>query len=267
MGDKFIMIGENIHCIAPKVKDAMDRRDESPTSEILVRAKKQLDAGATYLDLNIGPKRKGSEGLMAWGVQLLQSHFDNVPIALDTADIDEIESGIKVYNRAKGKPIVNSADAGDRIKYVDVAGANDAIVLALCSAQGVPSGTEEREAFCMQLLERGMAAGMENPAEDMWFDPLFVVIKGMQDQQKVVLEFIKWLSGQGFKSTGGLSNVSNMMPKEVRPQVNSIMVAMCIGMGLTSAIVNPCEKILNNAIKTADIIMDHNLFNDSFLEM
>jgi 5-methyltetrahydrofolate corrinoid/iron sulfur protein methyltransferase len=261
---KFVMIGENIHCIAPKIKAAMDARDEGP---ILERAKQQLDAGATYLDFNIGPKRKGSQGLMAWGVQLLQSQFDNVPIALDTADIDEIESGIKVYNRSKGKPIVNSADAGDRIKYVDVAAHNDAIVLALCSKGGVPSGVEERQAFCMQLLEYGMNAGMENPQEDMWFDPLFVVIKGMQDQQKVVLDFIHWLDEQGFKSTGGLSNVSNMMPKTLRPIVNSFMVAMCIGMGLTSAIVNPCEVQLNNAVKTADIIMNQNLFADSYLEM
>jgi 5-methyltetrahydrofolate corrinoid/iron sulfur protein methyltransferase len=260
---KFIMIGENIHCIAPSIKKAMDERDEKP---ILERAEKQLKAGATYLDFNIGPKRKGSEGLMAWGIQLLQSHFDNVPIALDTADIGEIESGIKVYNRSKGKPIVNSADAGDRKKYIDVAAANDAIVIALCSKEGVARDNDERQACCMEMLEHGMSLGMD-AAADMWFDPCFVVIKGMQDKQKEVLDFIRWLSEQGFSSSGGLSNVSNGMPKEVRPQVNSIMIAMSIGMGLTSAIVNPCEIQLNHAIRTADIIMDNDLFADSFLEV
>ncbi|MDR2600845.1 MAG: dihydropteroate synthase [Spirochaetaceae bacterium] len=259
---KFIMIGENIHCIAPSIKKAMDERDEKP---ILERAEKQLKAGATYLDFNIGPKRKGSEGLMSWGIQLLQSHFDNVPIALDTADIDEIESGIKVYNRSKGKPIVNSADAGERRKYIDVAAANEAIVIALCSKEGVPKDIEERQACCMEMLEHGMNLGMD--ASDLWFDPLFIVIKGMQDKQKEVLDFIRWLSEQGFNSSGGLSNVSNGMPKAVRPQVNSIMIAMAIGAGLTSAIVNPCETQLNHSIRTADIIMDNNLFADSFLEV
>ena len=259
---KFIMIGENIHCIAPSIKEAMDKRDEKP---ILERAEKQLKAGATYLDFNIGPKRKGSEGLMAWGIQVLQSHFDNVPIALDTADIGEIESGIKVYNRAKGKPIVNSADAGDRKKYVDVAAANDAIVFALCSKEGVPSDNDERMQYMQELLEHGMGLGME--PTDMWFDPLFVVIKGMQDKQKDVLSFIRTISEQGLNSTGGLSNVSNGMPKTVRPIVNSFMIAMAINCGLTSAIVNPCEPELNRAVRTADIIMDNNLFADSFLEM
>jgi 5-methyltetrahydrofolate corrinoid/iron sulfur protein methyltransferase len=165
------MIGENIHCIAPSIRKAMDERDEGP---ILERAKKQLDAGATYLDFNIGPKRKGSEGLMSWGIQLLQSHFDNVPIALDTADIDEIESGIKVYNRSKGKPIVNSADDGERKKYIDVAAANEAIVIALCSKEGVAADNAEREACCLDMLEHGMGLGLD--ASDLWFDPCFVVI-------------------------------------------------------------------------------------------
>ena len=115
------------------------------------------------------------------------------------------------------------------------------------------------------MLEHGMGLGME--PTDMWFDPLYIVIKGMQDKQRDVLNFIKTLADQGLNSTGGLSNVSNGMPKEVRPQVNSIMIAMSIAMGLTSAIVNPCEIQLNQAIRTADIIMDNELFADSFLQI
>jgi 5-methyltetrahydrofolate corrinoid/iron sulfur protein methyltransferase len=240
----------------------MDARDEGP---ILERAEKQIKAGALYLDFNIGPARKESKGLMAWGIELLQSHFDNIPISLDTADIKEIEDGIKHYNRAKGKPILNSADAGDRIEYLNVAADNDAICLALCSAHGVPSGLEEREGYLQTMLERWLELGKE--MEDIWFDPLFVVIKGMQDKQKETLDFIRYISDQGLNSTGGLSNVSNMMPKEVRPVVNATMLAMAIANGLTSAIVNPCEVALNHTVKTADIINDNNLFADSFLEM
>jgi 5-methyltetrahydrofolate corrinoid/iron sulfur protein methyltransferase len=259
---KFIAIGERIHCISPVIKAAMDSKDPAP---ILKRAKEQLDAGATYLDLNIGPAEKGGEELMTWGVKLLQENFDNVPLALDTANKKAIEAGIKVYNRAKGKPLVNSADAGDRISYIDVAAANDAIAIALCAKAGIPSDNEERQGYCMEMLERGAGLGME--AEDLWFDPLFLVIKGQQDKQIETLQFISWLSEQGFNSTGGLSNVSNMMPKTLRPIVDSFMLAMAIGHGLTSAIVNPCDAQLMQAIKTADIIMNQSLFSDSYLEL
>jgi 5-methyltetrahydrofolate corrinoid/iron sulfur protein methyltransferase len=232
---------------------------------ILKRAEEQIKAGATYLDVNIGPAEGNGPELMQWAVKLIQENFDNVPLALDTANRAAIEAGIKVYNRSKGKPLVNSADAGDRIENIDLAAANDAIAIALCSREGVPGSVEERQGFCMELLERGMSLGME--AEDLWFDPLFLVIKGMQDKQVEVLETIRWFAEQGFNSTGGLSNVSNGMPKHIRPIMDSTMVAMCIQAGLTSAIVNPCDVRLMEAVKSADIIKDATLFADSYLEV
>ena len=130
----FVTIGERIHCISPAIRKAMDTYDEAP---ILKRAAEQIAAGATYLDVNIGPAESNGPELMQWAVQLLQQNFNNVPLALDTANQKAIEAGIKVYNRTNGKPIVNSADAGSRISNIDLAAANDAIVIALCSADGI----------------------------------------------------------------------------------------------------------------------------------
>ncbi|MEG1984900.1 MAG: dihydropteroate synthase, partial [Oscillospiraceae bacterium] len=93
---KFVTIGERIHCISPAIREAMNTKNPEP---ILKRAKEQLDAGATYLDVNIGPAESTGEELMKWAVQLLQENFDNVPLALDTANKKAIEAGISVYNR------------------------------------------------------------------------------------------------------------------------------------------------------------------------
>jgi 5-methyltetrahydrofolate corrinoid/iron sulfur protein methyltransferase len=259
---KFITIGERIHCISPAIRAAMETKDPAP---ILKRAQEQLDAGAVYLDVNIGPAEKNGEDLMKWAVKLLQDNFDNVPLCLDTANKKAIEAGISVYNRTKGKPIVNSADAGDRISNIDLAAANDAISIALCKGDaGIPNN-DERSAFLQMMLERGMEHGME--PTDLWFDPLFLVIKGQQDQQIEVLNFIKQISDMGLNSTGGLSNISNMMPKHIRPIMDSVMVAMAINNGLTSAIVNPCDLRLMETIKSADIIMNNDLYADSYLEI
>ncbi len=259
---KFIVIGERIHCISPVIGEAMKTKNPEP---ILKRAKEQLDAGATYLDVNIGPAEKDGEDLMKWAVQLLQENFDNVPLCLDTANQKAIEAGISVYNRSKGKPIVNSADAGDRISNIDLAAANDAICIALCAKLGIPSDNDERMGYCQEMLERGMMQGME--AEDLWFDPLFLVIKGQQDKQMDVLEFIKMLSDMGLNSTGGLSNVSNMTPKHIRPILDSVTVAMAMYCGLTSAIANPCDVRLMETIKSADVIKNNTLYADSYLEL
>ncbi len=258
----FVTIGERIHCISPVIRKAMDNYDEAP---ILKRAAEQIAAGATYLDLNIGPAESNGPELMTWAVQLLQQNFNNVPLALDTANMAAIEAGIKVYNRTNGKPIVNSADAGSRIDFINLAAANDAIVFALCSADGIAKDNEERMMHCHNMLERGLHLGMDS--DDLWFDPLFLVIKGMQDKQMDVLNAIKAFSDEGLKSTGGLSNNSNGMPKHIRPIMDSAMVAMCMMQGLTSAIVNPNDLRLMETIKSCDIIKNNNLYADSYLEL
>ncbi len=258
----FVTIGERIHCIAPAIRKAMDERDPKP---ILERAAQQIAAGATYLDVNIGPAEKDGPERMMWAVKLLQENFNNVPLALDTANKKAIEAGIKVYNRTNGKPIVNSADAGSRISYIDLAAANDAICIALCSADGIAKDNAEREMHCDNMLERGLSLGMTS--DDLWFDPLFLVVKGMQDKQMEVLEAIKMFSDKGLKSTGGLSNNSNGAPKHVRPIMDSALVAMCMMQGLTSAIVNPNDLRLMETIKSCDIFKNHVLYSDSYLEV
>ena len=231
----FVTIGERIHCISPAIRKAMDERDPAP---ILKRAAEQIAAGATYLDVNIGPAEKDGPERMMWAVKLLQENFDNVPLALDTANKKAIEAGIKVYNRTNGKPIVNSAD-------------------------GIAKDNEERMMHCRNMLERGLSHGME--ATDLWFDPLFLVVKGMQDKQMDVLNAIKLFADEGLKSTGGLSNNSNGAPKKVRPIMDSALVAMAMMQGLTSAIVNPCDLRLMETIKSCDIFKNHMLYSDSYL--
>ena len=234
---KFVTIGERLSTTAPAVNKAFTERDPEP---IIKRAKQQLDAGATYLDVNIGPAENDGEDLMKWAVQLLQSEFDNVPLALDTTNKKAIEAGISVYNRAKGKPIVNSADAGDRITNIDLAAANDAICIALCSSGMVAADNDERMMHCQNMLERGMSLGME--AEDLFSD-------------------------MGLNSTGGLSNNSNGMPKHIRPIMDSALVAMAMMNGLTSAIVNPNDLRLMETIKSCDVFKGNTLYADSYLEI
>lgn len=258
---KFVTIGERIHCISPVIREAMNTMNPEP---ILKRAAEQIKAGATYLDVNIGPAESNGPELMTWAVKLLQENFNNVPLALDTANKRAIEAGIKVYNRTNGKPIVNSADAGSRISYIDLAAANDAICVALCSADGIAKDNDERMMHCHHMLERGLSLGME--ATDLWFDPLFLVVKGMQDKQMDVLKAIKLFADEGLKSTGGLSNNSNGAPKNVRPIMDSALVAMAMMQGLTSAIVNPNDLRLMETIKSCDIFKNNELYSDSYLD-
>jgi 5-methyltetrahydrofolate corrinoid/iron sulfur protein methyltransferase len=259
---RFMTIGERIHVISPVIRKALQERDPEP---ILKRAREQVEAGATYLDANIGPADRDGEELMQWIVKLLQEEFPNTPLALDTANVKAIEAGLKVYNPEAGKAIINSADAGARIDLINLAAEHDAMVIGLCAKDGIPRDNDERLAYCTEILDRALACGLD--PENILFDPLFVVIKGMQEKQEEVLEAIRQITEMGLKTTGGLSNVSNGCPKELRSLIDSVFCAMAIQCGLTSAIVNPCDKRLMDVIKTADIIKGRNLYADSYLEL
>ena len=206
-------------------------------------------------------KEIDEQEMMIRAVKAVQSVCD-LPLQLDSTRADVLEAGLRVYN---GKPIVNSADAGSRISNIDLAAANDAIVIALCSADGIAKDNEERMMHCHHMLERGLSLGME--ATDLWFDPLFLVVKGMQDKQMDVLNAIKLFADEGLKSTGGLSNNSNGAPKNVRPIMDSALVAMAMMQGLTSAIVNPNDLRLMETIKSCDIFKNNELYSDSYLDV
>ncbi|HGS9215502.1 TPA: carbon monoxide dehydrogenase/acetyl-CoA synthase methytransferase subunit [Clostridioides difficile] len=260
--EKFMIIGERIHCISPSIRKALAERDPAP---ILKRAKEQLEAGAHYIDFNIGPAERDGEEIMTWGIKLLQSEFNNVPIALDTANKKAIEAGLKVYDRTNAKPIINSADAGSRFDLIDIAAEYEAMVIGLCAREGIPRDNDERMAYCQEILEKGLMLGME--PTDILFDPLCLVIKGMQEKQVEVLEAIKMMTEMGLLTTGGLSNVSNGCPKHVRPVLDSAFLAMAMANGFSSAIMNPCDPELMKTVKSCDIINGASLYADSFLEL
>ncbi|EQI29857.1 carbon monoxide dehydrogenase/acetyl-CoA synthase methytransferase subunit [Clostridioides difficile] len=260
--EKFMIIGERIHCISPSIRKALAERDPAP---ILKRAKEQLEAGAHYIDFNIGPAERDGEEIMTWGIKLLQSEFNNVPIALDTANKKAIEAGLKVYDRTNAKPIINSADAGSRFDLIDIAAEYEAMVIGLCAKEGIPRDNDERMAYCQEILEKGLMLGME--PTDILFDPLCLVIKGMQEKQVEVLEAIKMMTEMGLLTTGGLSDVSNGCPKHVRPVLDSAFLAMAMANGFSSAIMNPCDPELMKTVKSCDIINGASLYADSFLEL
>ena len=256
--DGITVVGERINPTGKKRFQQALR--EGDMNYVLEQAVSQAEAGAQILDVNVGAPGVDEPVLMEQVVKALQS-VTSLPLQLDSSNVEALARGLRVYN---GKPIVNSADAGSRISYIDLAAANDAICIALCSADGIAKDNEERMMHCHHMLERGLSLGME--ATDLWFDPLFLVVKGMQDKQMDVLNAIKLFSDEGLKSTGGLSNNSNGAPKNVRPIMDSALVAMAMMQGLTSAIVNPNDLRLMETIKSCDIFKNNELYSDSYLD-
>jgi 5-methyltetrahydrofolate corrinoid/iron sulfur protein methyltransferase len=241
------IIGENIHIISQKVKEAIAERDIKFFQDLAV---KQVEAGADALDLNIGPQKKTGHEIMPWLVKGVQEVVD-VPLSLDTTNLAAIEEGLKA---AKGQCIINSSSAEDeRLATVPpLAKKYNAKLIALTMGKGgIPVSAEERVNIALEkLIPRAIELDM--PMEDLLIDPLVLTVSGCQEYCPECVEAVRILKLAGDPppmTNVGLSNVSNAVPREMRPLINRTYCVMLMAAGVDYAIADPLDEQLKDFIR------------------
>jgi len=235
-----ILIGESINIMSQTIGPAMKERNPKPIQEM---AKAQVEAGADYLDINIGPARKAGDELMEWVVKVVQEVTDK-PLSLDTTNPVAMEAGLKV---CKGKALINSISLQpDRLEQELplVTKYNAAMVGLLWGVEGMPRDAAERGILVADLLYRTSEIGI--PGEDVWVDPIVSPVSVEINQVKSCLEFMSMFGeiAPDCKSTVGLSNISNGTPTHLRPYLNRTYLIMLMRYGLHSAIVDAFDSEL-----------------------
>jgi len=244
------IIGENIHIIAPRVKQAVAERD---TKAIQQMALAQVRAGANAVDLNIGPQRKAGVEVMEWIVDAVQAVTD-AQLSLDTTNLAAIEAGLK---RCQRPAFINSTSAeAERLETVPpLAGQYGAKLIALTMAkEGIPVAAEERVAIAMEkLIPRAIEVGI--PMENLYIDPLVLTVAGTQGYVPNAVEAIrmfKQIMDPPPMTVVGLSNVSNSVPAENRSLINRIYLVMLMAAGLDAAIADPLDEAQNEVIRLVE---------------
>jgi 5-methyltetrahydrofolate corrinoid/iron sulfur protein methyltransferase len=234
-----ILIGESINVVSKTIGPAMKERNPKPIQEL---AKAQAEAGADYLDINIGPARKAGDELMEWIVNTVQEVTD-LPLSLDTTNPAAMEAGLKVH---KTKVLINSISVvrmEEELPMVQKYGAD--FIGLLWGREGMPRDADERAMIAVELMTTANAMGIPN--ESIWFDPIATPVVNIESNQaKPCLEFMSSLGDvtPGCKSAIGLSNVSNGAPANLRPWLNRTYLIMLMRYGLHSAIVDAFDKDL-----------------------
>jgi 5-methyltetrahydrofolate corrinoid/iron sulfur protein methyltransferase len=245
-----LIIGENIHIIAPTVKAAIEARDAKTIQDMAVA---QVEAGAGIVDLNIGPQKKLGHEVMPWIVKAVQEVVD-VPLSLDTTNLVAMEEGLKVCEKPA---MLNSASADpDRLDSVmQLAAKYGAKVIALTmGVEGIPPSADGRGAIAMEaLLPAAETAGI--PVQDVFLDPLVLAVNCNQDvalESVEAVRMFKMIADPPPTTTVGLSNISNGAPAENRPLISRTMLVMLMGAGLDSAIADPLDAAQNEWIRIAE---------------
>lgn len=242
------IIGENIHIISPKVKDALAAKDAKFFQELAVR---QVEAGARALDLNLGPRKKDWEEVFPWMVQTVEAVVD-VPLCFDSTNILGIEAGLRKVT--KNQPIINSTSAEpERLEQVPLVAKqyNTRLIALTMGKSGIPVKADERVTIALETLIPRMLE-IDFPISDLIIDPLVLTVSGCQAYCPELIEAVRTLQYAWDPPpmiSVGLSNVSNAVPAENRSLINRVYCAMLMGAGLQMMIANPLEWELQEVIR------------------
>jgi 5-methyltetrahydrofolate corrinoid/iron sulfur protein methyltransferase len=245
-----LIVGECIHIISPKVKDAIANRDAKTIQDLAVA---QVQKGAPILDLNIGPQKKTGPEVITWLVNAVQTVTD-VSLSFDTTNLAAIETGLKL---AKRQAMINSTSAEpERLANVPPLAAqyNARLIALMMGKSGIPMTAEERVSIALdQLVPRALEVGI--PMENLYLDPLVLTVAGCQEYCPHAIEAVRYVK-QGMDpaplTIGGLSNVSNKVPPENRSLLNRTYLVMLMAVGLDAVIADPLDRKLMEVIRIVE---------------
>jgi 5-methyltetrahydrofolate corrinoid/iron sulfur protein methyltransferase len=255
------VIGERINGMFEDVKQAIQEKNAEVIQDL---AKRQMAAGASALDVNVGPAVKDAEGAMLWLVETIRAVSD-APLAIDTAKWDIMSA---VIPKVPGDKILNSSKADPEIaaQYVGLAAENGAALVGLTiDADGVPGNIDKRVELGAQLITIAMEGGLE--LDKLFIDPIILPVNVAPKNPgncMAAISQLKQFADPPPHLLLGLSNVSQRCNN--RELINRTYLAMAMANGLDAAIMDPLDTELMDTAITAELLMERMIYCDSYLQ-
>jgi 5-methyltetrahydrofolate--homocysteine methyltransferase len=253
MRHPFVIIGERIN---PTNRKVLSQQLEAGDMTMVRRdARRQVEAGAQVLDVNIGFAGAEEQDVMPLAVRAIMEEVD-APLCIDSPNIAAVAAGLKTYAEMGGKKaLINSAtgEAERMDAFLPLAAEYGAAIIGLAhDERGINYDIDNRFEAAARIIDRAAQYGI--PRADVVIDPLTLTAgadslaawTALEVQQRVWQEL-------GVNTTTGASNVSFGLPD--RLTINAAYLPLMISRGLTSAITNPLEEHLVKVIMAADVLM------------
>jgi len=267
-----ILIAERLNGMFTDVKQAIADKDKKVIQGL---AKKQTEAGAAYLDVNVGTAAADQEGTMQWLVETIQETC-STPLCLDSQKPGVIAAGLKVVNAENGL-ILNSTPLNKKtdeeifdryIAMAEQAGPKASIIALTMDKNGVPQDIDTRVAIAAEIVSKAMEKGFDT--QRLFIDPIILPVKVPNAQVQpgnilTAMDQIRYLADPPPHMTVGLSNLSQGATE--RSLINRVFLAMAMSRGLDSAIADVFDKDLMNVVATAEMLMNKQIYSDSFLKV
>jgi len=223
--------------------DSVDQ--EEGAEYVRYEARRQIEAGADYLDLNadeVSSDLDVQKAAMRWLIEAVEE-VSSIPLSIDSSNTDILRAGLGAYRRKAGRPLLNSASL-ERPDVLDLAREFDCQVIVTASGQaGMPADEQERAAN----VERLLRYAHDIPLADIHVDPLVFPISVDSSYGRHYLDAVRTIReryGAEIHVTGGFSNVSFGIPN--RRLMNTTFFSLALDAGIDGAIVDPVQSKLED---------------------
>ncbi len=254
-----VIIGERIN---PTGKKRLAESLEQGRMDVVVEeARRQVEAGARVLDVNVGLSGADEVGLMVEAVGAVGQAVD-VPLCLDSARPEVLAAGLAAYS---GKALINSVN-GEAAKLeavLPLVAEHQAAVIALTmDDKGIPTDVDTRLAIAGKIIDRAGRLGI--PPEDVIIDPLAMSVAADDQAGLTALQALAAIRERlGVNQTIGASNVSFGLPD--RAAVNTVFLAMAAVNGLTCPITDPTVWEIKRTLVLADLMRGLDEFGMNYI--
>lgn len=243
----FVNVGER--CNVAGSRKFLRLIGEKNYSEALDIARKQVEAGAQILDINMDDAMLDAEKEMVTFLNLLSAEPEiaKVPIMIDSSKPNVIKAGLKCL---QGKGIVNSISLkGGKEAFVkeakDILNMGAAVVVMAFDESGQADTYERKIEICSRAYDI-LTTEVGFKGHDIIFDPnVLAIATGIDEHNRYALDFIKatkWLKENlpGAKVSGGISNLSFSFRGNnyIREAMHTVFLYHAIAVGMDMAIVN-----------------------------
>jgi 5-methyltetrahydrofolate corrinoid/iron sulfur protein methyltransferase len=258
-----IIIGGNINGYSKSVDAMIVRRDAKAVQDLAIR---QVEAGAQVIDLNVGLGRDDAIELMKWVVATVQDVVD-VTLSVDTPKIEVMKAGI---DRVQGRSMINSISAEQEkmaALFPLAADYDSDIICMTMDEKYILGDADKRVEQAATLVGNACEYGID--VEKLYVDPVCLPLSTAQDQAPVVVEAVRRIGqlaspASVLKTTVGLNNISH---ETKNPRlIERTFLAMLIGGGLSSAIINTEDHELLDTIKTCDVLLNKEVYAADYLK-
>lgn len=257
----FKIIGELINSTRKKVKEAVEDKDTDFIKDLV---KRQVEAGAHWIDVNGGGRGGHEQEDMTWLLDVVQEVSGEVPLSIDSNDPAILSMA---YEKVKVRPMVNSISLESN-RWSGLAPflkGKDCDVLALCMDDtGLPKSLEEIFRRAGLLIDGLRELGFPN--ESIYMDPLVQPVSTDVTKGKMAMDAVAGIMQRhpGVHTCCGASNISYGLPQ--RQIINRTFIAMMIAYGLDSAILDPLDGKTMESVFTASMLAGKDRFCRDFLQ-